>query len=195
VSHCHPLGCISVGDTWTFGKNRGGNIHTLMDEGQKHGFAVYGVPPIRIDGEVVSSTLIRDAVTAGDLEKASRLLGRDYALFGEVKKGRQLARQLGFPTANVMPEAELLPPFGVYAVETKVEGLWRRGIANLGVRPTVETTTPLPSLEVHLHDWSGDLYGLDLEVKLGRFIRPEKKFASLEELKKQIAEDVSDSVL
>jgi riboflavin kinase/FMN adenylyltransferase len=195
VSHCHPLGCISVGYTWTFGKNRGGNIHTLMDEGQKHGFAVYGVPPIRIDGEVVSSTLIRDAVTAGDLEKASRLLGRDYALFGEVKKGRQLARQLGFPTANVMPEAELLPPFGVYAVETKVEGVWRRGIANLGVRPTVETTTPQPSLEVHLHDWSGDLYGLDLEVKIGRFIRPEKKFASLEELKKQIGEDVSDSVL
>lgn len=116
-------------------------------------------------------------------KKPAACLAATTPFLAKSKKGRQLARQLGFPTANVMPEAELLLPFGVYAVETKVEGLWRRGIANLGVRPTVETTNPLPSLEVHLHDWSGDLYGLDLEVKLGRFIRPEKKFASLEELK------------
>lgn len=193
VKHCHPLGCISVGYTWTFGKNRGGNIHSLMDEGQKHGFAVYGVPPLRIAGEVVSSTLIRDAVSSGDLTRASQLLGRDYALYGEVQQGRQLARQLGFPTANVKPEAELLPPFGVYAVEAFADGAWRSGIANLGVRPTVEISTADASLEVHLHDWSGDLYGQSVEVKLGRFLRAEKKFASLDELKAQIAEDVKQS--
>lgn len=194
VQHCHPLGCISVGYTWTFGKNRSGNIHSLMDEGQKHGFAVYGVPPVRIAGEVVSSTLIRDAITAGQLAKASLMLGREYALFGKVQRGRQLARQIGFPTANVLPEAELLPPFGVYAVEAKIAGIWQRGIANLGVRPTVETTPASPSLEVHLHEWSGDLYDQFLEVKLGHFIRPERKFASVDELKKQIAADVKTSL-
>jgi riboflavin kinase/FMN adenylyltransferase len=190
VAQCHPLGCVSVGYTWSFGKDRGGNIHSLMDQGQRHGFAVYGVPPIRVDAEVVSSTLIRDAVASGDLVKASRLLGRDYALLGEVQKGRELARQLGFPTANVRPEAELLPPYGVYAVQVEIAGIWRAGIANLGVRPTVELSDAEPSLEVHVFDWSGDLYGQSLEVRLGRFIRPEMKFASVDELKGQIALDV-----
>lgn len=190
VTQCHPLGCVSVGYTWTFGKDRGGNIHSLMDQGQRHDFAVYGVPPIRVDGEVVSSTLIRDAVSAGDLAKASRLLGRDYALYGHVQKGRELARQLGFPTANVRPEAELLPPYGVYAVQVEIAGTWHAGIANLGVRPTVETSDAAPSLEVHVFDWNGDLYGQNLEVRLGRFIRPEMKFNGVDELKCQIALDV-----
>ncbi len=190
VSRCHPLGCVSVGYTWTLGKERGGNIRSLMEQGQRHDFAVYGVPPIRVDGEVVSSTLIRDAVSTGDLGKANRLLGRDYALYGTVQKGRELARQLGFPTANVSPEAELLPPYGVYAVRVEIEGAWRTGVANLGVRPTVETGNAQPSLEVHVFDWQGDLYGQSLEVRLERFLRPEQKFSSLEALKHQIALDV-----
>jgi len=185
---CRPLGCVSVGYTWTFGRDRGGNIRSLMDMGQRHGFAVYGVPPIRVDGEVVSSTLIRDAVAAGDMSKAGRLLGRDYALYGQVLPGRRLARQLGFPTANVLPEAELLPPLGVYAVWVEIEGRWRPGVANLGVRPTVETAAA-PSLEVHVFDWSGDLYGHALEVRLGAFLRPEMKFASVEALSAQIMLD------
>ena len=103
-----------------------------MDQGQRHDFAVYGVPPIRVDAEVVSSTLIRDAVASGDLVKASRLLGRDYALYGEVQPGRQLAQQLGFPTANVRPDAELLPPYGVYAVQVEIAGTWRAGFRGPG---------------------------------------------------------------
>lgn len=190
VSRCHPLGCVSVGYTWTFGKERGGNIRSLMDLGQRHDFAVYGVPPIRVDGEVVSSTLIRDAVSTGDLGKANRLLGRDYALFGTVQKGRELARQLGFPTANVRPEAELLPPYGVYAVQVEIAGVWRAGIANLGVRPTVETGNAEPSLEVHVFNWQGDLYGQSLEVRLKHFLRPEQKFSSIDALKHQISLDV-----
>lgn len=190
VSRCHPLGCVSVGYTWTFGKERGGNIRSLMEMGQRHDFAVYGVPPIRVDGEVVSSTLIRDAVSTGDLGKANRLLGRDYALYGTVQKGRELARQLGFPTANVSPEAELLPPYGVYAVQVEIEGAWRTGVANLGVRPTVETGNAEPSLEVHVFDWQGDLYGQSLEVRLKHFLRPEQKFSSIEALKHQISLDV-----
>lgn len=190
VQACRPLGCISVGYTWTFGKNRSGNIHSLMDLGQRHDFAVYGVPPIRLEGEIVSSTLIRDAVTAGDLARAGALLGRTYSLLGKVVEGRRLARQLGFPTANVRPEAEVLPPFGVYAVEAKVDGQWRRGIANLGVRPTVEEGNVAPSLEVHVFDWEGDLYGQDLEVRLGAFLRPEKKFSGVDMLLAQIRTDV-----
>ncbi len=190
VHACRPLGCISVGYTWSFGKSRSGNIHSLMDLGQQHAFAVYGVPPIRIDGEVVSSTLIRDAVTVGDLARSGELLGRPYSLFGTVVEGRRLARQLGFPTANVMPEAEVLPPFGVYAVQVEIDGVWQNGIANLGVRPTVENTPVAPSLEVHLFDWSGDLYEQDLEVRLGAFVRPEQKFSGIEALKTQIQEDI-----
>ena len=195
VEHCHPLGCISVGYTWTFGKGRGGDIHLLMNQGQAHGFAVYGMPPIREEGVIVSSTVIRDAVISGDLAKASRLLGRAYALYGEVKQGRQLARQLGFPTANVRPEAELLPPFGVYTVEVEIEGRLEKGIANLGVRPTVENEGVAPSLEVHLFNWRGDLYGRNLEVRLGHFIRPEQKFAGIDELKQQITRDLESARL
>lgn len=191
VRDCKPLGCISVGYGWTFGKGRSGNIQLLMEHGAREDFSVYGVPPIRVDGEVVSSTLIRDAVAAGDLVRASRLLGRDYALYGGVIHGRQLARTLNFPTANIIPEAELLPPFGVYAVQVEIDGMKRAGIANLGVRPTVEPGASAPSLEVHVFDWSGDLYGQSLEVTLRDFIRPEQKFSSVADLQKQIEADVA----
>lgn len=190
VAAGRPLGCISVGYTWSFGKERSGDIHLLMDMGQRHDFAVYGVPPIRIAGEVVSSTLIRESVQQGDLAKATLLLGRDYALFGRVGQGRQLARELGFPTANLRLEAELLPPFGVYVVQVQIGNSIHHGIANLGVRPTVDAVKAEPSLEVHLFDWSGDLYGQDLEVHFLRFIRPERKFSSIDELRQQIEIDV-----
>jgi riboflavin kinase/FMN adenylyltransferase len=195
VVHCHPLGCVSVGYSWTFGKGRGGDIHLLMNQGQTHNFAVYGMPPIREQGVIVSSTVIRDAVAAGDLIKASRLLGRDYALYGQVRQGRQLARQLGYPTANIRPEAELLPPFGVYTVRVQIGNIWQQGIANLGVRPTIENEGTFPSLEVHLFNWSGDLYGQNLEVRLDHFIRPEQKFAGIDELKQQIVFDLQTARL
>lgn len=188
VGACQPLGCISVGYAWAFGKSRSGNIHSLTDLGQRHQFAVYGVPPVRLEGAVVSSTLIREAVSTGSLEKASLLLGRPYALHGTVVEGRRLGRQLGFPTANLRLEAELLPPFGVYAVRVRIGGVWLPGVANLGVRPTVEDGAQ-PSLEAHVLDWQGDLYGQELEVRLGQHLRAEKKFASVEELKTQILED------
>jgi len=104
-----PLGCISVGYTWQFGHQREGNIHLLMEMGQEHDFAVYGVPPLKIAGAVVSSTLIREAIANGDFAKAATLLGRDYSVFGTVVEGQKLGRQLGFPTANVDVENEQLP--------------------------------------------------------------------------------------
>lgn len=192
VAACRPLGFISVGYTWSFGRGRSGNIHLLMDLGQAHGFGVYGVPEVQEDGEVVSSTRIREAVRSGDFAKAKRLLGRDYTVLGDVVKGRQLGREIGFPTANVAVENEELPPNGVYAVTVHgarfpIHG-WK-GVANLGVRPTLESQGER-SLEVHLLDAEGDLYGEPLEVAFVERLREEKKFAGLEELKAQIALDV-----
>lgn len=189
VRASRPLGCISVGYTWSFGHRREGNIHLLMEMGQEHDFAVYGVPPLKIDHQVVSSTLIREAITRGDFTTAASLLGRGYSVFGTVVEGRKLGRQLGFPTANVEVENEQLPPLGVYAVEARMDAQWLPAVANLGRRPTVAVDAE-PSLEVHFLDWSGDLYGKDLEVRFTRLLRNEMKFSGLDELKAQIARDV-----
>ncbi|MBB5032983.1 bifunctional riboflavin kinase/FAD synthetase [Prosthecobacter vanneervenii] len=189
VRAARPLGCISVGYTWSFGRGREGNIHLLMELGQEHDFAVYGVPPLKIDGQVVSSTLIREAVSNGDFARAATMLGRGYSVFGPVGEGQKLGRQLGFPTANVAVENELLPPLGVYAVEARIGSEWLPAVANLGRRPTVAADAD-PSLEVHLLNWSGDIYGKDMEVRFTRHLRSEMKFASLEELKAQIARDI-----
>jgi riboflavin kinase/FMN adenylyltransferase len=193
VGACRPLGYISVGYTWSFGHARSGNIHLLMELGQAHGFGVYGVPEVQVDGEIVSSTRIREAVRAGNFEHARRLLGRDYTVLGDVVKGRQLGRQIGFPTANIAVENEELPPSGVYVVTVHcarfpAHGL--KGVANLGVRPTVEANAER-SLEVHLLDADCELYGESLEVAFVKKLRDEQKFAGLEELKIQIARDVA----
>ncbi|MFO1482589.1 MAG: bifunctional riboflavin kinase/FAD synthetase [Verrucomicrobiaceae bacterium] len=189
VHAAKPLGCISVGYTWSFGHQREGDIHLLMELGQQHDFAVYGVPPLRIHGEIASSTLIREAVSKGDLARAALFLGREYSVFGPVVEGQHLGRQLGFPTANVAVENEQLPPLGVYAVQARVQDDWLPAVANLGRRPTIAPDAD-PSLEVHLLDWNGDLYGKDLEVRFTCFLRSEMKFNGLDELKAQIARDI-----
>lgn len=194
VHAARPLGCISVGYSWNFGYRREGNIHLLMELGQQHGFAVYGVPAVKIGDEVVSSTLIREAVSNGDLVKAARLLGREYSVFGPVIEGQHLGRQLGFPTANVNVENEQLPPLGVYAVQARIQDTWLPAVANLGRRPSVMADAE-PLLEVHLPGWSGDLYHQDLEVRFTRFLRPEMKFNSLDELKAQIQRDVTAAMI
>lgn len=188
---CHPLGFISVGFSWRFGARGAGNIHLLMDAGQRLGFGVYGVPPVCIDGEVVSSTAIREAVRTGDFAKSSRLLGRDYSVLGNVVQGRQLGRTIGVPTANLQVAAEQLPPAGVYAVRALIDGVWQNGVANLGHRPTVVADETNLTLEVHLLDFDRDLYGQETEVSFIRHLRDEQKFPGLEELKAQIAKDIS----
>lgn len=185
-----PLGCISVGYAWKFGRQREGDIHLLMEMGQQHGFAVYGVPAVKIDGEVVSSTLVREAITHGNFRKAARFLGREYSVFGSVVEGQHLGRQLGFPTANVNVENEQMPPLGVYAVQARIGETWLPAVANLGRRPSVMTNAE-PLLEVHIPGWSGNLYGHALEVRFSRFLRPEMKFDGLEALKAQIQRDVA----
>lgn len=190
---CRPLGFISVGLTWKFGQGGRGNIHLLTDLGSELGFSVYGVPPVTIDGEVVSSTLIREAVNAGDFSRAALLLGREYTVFGNVVEGHRLGRQIGFPTANLNVAFEQFPPAGVYAVRVLHRGEWLAGVANLGTRPTVAPENRAPTLEVHLFDWDQDLYGQDLEVLFVRHLRTEKRFSGVAELRAQIEADAGQA--
>lgn len=188
---CQPLKQICVGAEWNFGRDRGGNVPLLETMGSNLGFAVSGVSPvISDDGEVVSSTLVRRAVRAGDLSRAKELLGRDYTVLGDIVEGRKLGRTIGFPTANLAVHSEQLPPSGVYTVSVELDGAQLRGVANLGKRPTVEEGDARRQLEVHLFDFAREIYGRTMEVRFDQFLRPEKKFADLEELKAQIQKDV-----
>lgn len=185
-----PLGSITVGYNWGFGKGRSGNVETLTALGKTLGFAAHGVAPVIVGDEPVSSTRVRLAVERGDFPAAARLLGRDYSVHGTIVQGRQLARKLGFPTANLSLEAEQLPPIGVYAVKATVAGKSLKGVANLGLRPTVEEDgSAKRQLEVHLFDHTGDLYGQGIEVRFIQRLRDEMKMTSLEALKAQIALD------
>mgnify|MGYP003584144429 CR=1 FL=1 len=192
VAACRPLGGICVGAAWRFGRGRTGDIALLQELGRQGGFEVDGIPAVRLRGEVISSTVIRVAVARGDLDYAEAALGRPYAVLGEVVPGRKLGRRLGYPTANIDPDGFQLPPDGVYAASVKVDGVPRRAMVNLGCRPTVGGE-PERVLEAHILGFGGDLYGRELEVEFLRFLRPEKKFASLDDLRVQIARDIAEA--
>src|SRR3712207_5985644 len=121
------------------------------------------------------------------------MLGREYTILGTVKKGAQLGRQLGFPTANLSAHSEQFPPNGVYAAEAKLDGTIFKGVVNLGYRPTIESATPERLLELHLFDLDRDIYGEDVEVRFVRYLRPERKFDGMDALKAQIAHDVEQA--
>jgi riboflavin kinase/FMN adenylyltransferase len=190
VNNSKPLREICVGHEWSFGKGRAGNLALLNKLGEIHGFNVIGVQAVKVNGEVVSSTAIRQAVEAGDLVKATQMLGREYTILGTVVRGEQLGRKLGFPTANLSAHSEQFPPNGVYVVEARLAGALYRGVANLGFRPTVAEGKPERLLELHLFDLDREIYGEEIEVRFVRYLRPEQKFADLEALKAQIAADV-----
>lgn len=190
-----PLAAVCVGHQWSFGRGREGNLELLARLGAELHFSEIGVPEVDWEGEPVSSTRIRNAVASGNLALANQMLGRAYTVLGEVQRGRALGRTLGFPTANLVPDNEQLPPKGVYAVRVRVlsdrgEDLHGFGVANLGVRPTVSAGEQRPILEVHLFDFSGDLYGSLVEVEFVSFIRGETRFESLALLQAQIKQDV-----
>ncbi len=190
VEHAQPLRQICVGHEWSFGKNRAGNLALLKKLGAEHDFEVIGIQPVAVNGAVVSSTSIRAAVEQGDFAKATEMLGREYTILGTVKKGAQLGRELGFPTANLSAHSEQFPPNGVYAAEAILGGRTMRGVVNLGYRPTIEAAKPERLLELHLFELHEEIYGEDVEVRFVRYLRAEQKFSSLDELKAQIARDV-----
>lgn len=193
VTHAKPLREICVGHEWSFGKNRAGNLALLQALGAEHHFNVVGIQPVAVNGTVVSSTAIRQAVQQGDLAKAAEMLGREYTILGTVRRGAQLGRKLGFPTANLSAHSEQFPPNGVYAAEARLNGAVLRGVANLGYRPTVSSAKPERLLELHLFDLNEEIYGEDVEVRFLRYLRPEQKFESVEDLKTQIARDVAQA--
>ena len=189
----HPLREVCVGFNWSFGRGREGNLDLLMRLGEQFGFAVVGLPSVVVEGETVSSTLIRQAIETGDLGRAARLLGREFTILGTVVEGRKLGRQLGFPTANLAAHNEQFPPNGVYAVEAVWQGKTYPGVVNLGVRPTVAQPGGERLLELHLFDFAEEIYGQDVEVRFYRFLRPERKFPDLEALRAQIARDAAEA--
>lgn len=189
-----PLAAVCVGQQWTFGRGREGNLALLARLGAELGFEEIGVPEVEWEGEPVSSTRIRNALAEGDLPLARQLLGRGYTVLGEVGRGLALGRTIGFPTANLILLNEQLPPNGVYAVRANVyadgnDVQWTGGVANLGLRPTLNQNEGSPRLEVHLLDFEGDLYGKLLEVEFVSFLRGERRFDSMLHLQEQIARD------
>jgi riboflavin kinase/FMN adenylyltransferase len=193
VVHAKPLREICVGHEWSFGKNRRGNLDLLKKFGAEFNFQVVGVPPVRTNGEVVSSTAIRQAIEKGDFAKAAAMLGREYTILGTVTRGDNLGKKIGFPTANLSAHSEQFPPNGVYIAEAKVDSELRRGVINLGVRPTVSGGKSERVLEIHLFDFNRDIYGQDVEVRFFKFLRPEKKFENLDALVQQIRKDVEQA--
>ncbi|HEY8835479.1 MAG TPA: riboflavin biosynthesis protein RibF, partial [Chthoniobacterales bacterium] len=193
VEHSRPLREICVGHEWSFGKGRAGNLALLKELGRAHGFNVIGVEAVKVNGEVVSSTAIRKAVEEGNLVKATQMLGREYTILGTVIRGAQLGRQLGFPTANLSAHSEQFPPNGVYVTEARLGGTLYRGVANLGIRPTVAEGKPERLLELHLFDLDREIYSEEMEVRFLRYLRPEQKFADVEKLRAQIASDVQQA--
>jgi riboflavin kinase/FMN adenylyltransferase len=189
----HDLGgiqSICVGADFVFGYKRSGNVALLKQLGAEL-FQVHGLAAVALDGETVSSTRIREMIRLGDFDAASQMLGRTYSLAGQVVRGDQLGQQLGFPTANLETTALLLPPNGVYAAHASVGAKSVPAVLNIGRRPTVQNPTPGPRVEVHLLDFNGDLYGQTLEVTFVSKLRDEQKFASLDELKAQVARDIT----
>jgi riboflavin kinase/FMN adenylyltransferase len=185
------LDTVVVGFDFTFGHKAEGTPATL-GECSRGRFAVVIVPPYRINGEKVSSTRVRNHLLAGEIEEANTLLGRPFAISGTVVSGRQRGRTIGFPTANVEPNAAyVLPRNGVYAVRLRMGDAIYDGVMNIGVKPTFEGDGLKLTLEVHIFDFAGDIYGRYVTVELLSFIRPEQKFASVEELKEQIQRDTA----
>lgn len=189
---CRDLRQVTVGSDWSFGHQRSGDLELLKNLGDSLGFGVVGVPPVCESGEVISSTAIRQAVEEGDFGKAEKLLGRDYTVLGTVVRGARKGRTIGYPTANLSVHNEQLPPSGVYAVKVSRDsgnGVQYIGLANLGCRPTVEEAQTQRLLEVFLLDFDREIYGEDLEVTFVEFLRKERKFDSLDDLKAQIEID------
>lgn len=190
VRHAGKVHIICVGANFVFGHKRGGNVDLLRTLGQRLGFAVHGLAAVSLDGEIVSSTRIRDQIQAGNLDQASQMLGRAYSIAGKVISGDKLGRQIGVPTANLDIAGRALPPNGVYAAHAKTPFGRYRAVVNIGYRPTVQPETLEKRVEAHLLDFQGQLYGLDIELTFIGRLRAETRFGSLEQLKQQIRKDI-----
>lgn len=184
VKNFSPIS-ISTGWNHYFGFKKSGNVKFLHANEAKYNYKYFELPPQKIDNEIISSTTIRRYLASGEIKKANAMLGYNFSITGEIVSGNQIGRTIGFPTANIIyPEDIVKLPHGVYSVETN----YGKGIANYGTRPTINGTDTL--LEVNIIDFNKNIYGETLIVKFNKMIRPERKFQSLDALKKQIQLDI-----
>lgn len=181
---------VVVGFNYRFGYMGRGDVELLKRMGDKLGFRVIVIPPVKVGGEVVSSTIIRQYIQKGRMEKVFQLLGRHFSVPGKVKHGRQMGRTMGFPTANMLPERYLVMPApGVYITRTLYQGKWYNSVTNVGTSPTLKNEAEV-TLETHMMGYEGELYGQDIEVFFLKKLRNEKKFETKEELIGQIKQDI-----
>ena len=180
---------LMIGDDFRFGQDRKGDFLMLKDWSKSQGISLSKLPTFSIDNRRVSSTWIRETLSLSDFSTTKKLLGRPYSFEGKVVHGNRLGRSIGFPTANIWLPKNNLPIKGVFSVKISIDVSEFEGIANIGIRPTVGGTSPV--LEVNIFDFKKEIYGKRLKVEFVKKIRDEKKFDSLDDLKKQIAKDVN----
>ncbi len=186
VNHFTPVS-ISTGWNHNFGCQKSGDVKFLHENSKKYGYEYFELPPQKLDNETISSTTIRKLLSDGNIAKANDMLGSKFSISGEVVKGNQIGRTIGFNTANLVYPTELIElPYGVYSVDTN----YGKAIANFGIRPTVNGSHAV--LEVHILDFDKDIYSEAITVEFNKMIRPEKKFASLDALKTQIKQDIDN---
>ncbi|MFL6258013.1 MAG: bifunctional riboflavin kinase/FAD synthetase [Pyrinomonadaceae bacterium] len=181
---------VYLGRGFAFGRGREGDIELLRRVSGELGFAAFEVPEVRLRGQRISSSRIRELLAGGSVNLARRMLGRPYGVEGRVVRGHERGRQLGFPTANLRPANRVIPRGGVYVTATLIGGEWRRSVTNVGVRPTFEKEAE-PSVETFVMNWGGDLYGDVVRVRFLHRLRDERRFSGVEELKQQIDADVA----
>jgi riboflavin kinase / FMN adenylyltransferase len=181
---------VYLGRGFAFGRNREGDIQLLRRVSRELGFHADEVPEVRLRGQRISSSRIRELLAGGRVNLARRMLGRPYGVEGRVVRGAERGRAIGFPTANLRPDNRVIPRSGVYVTATLIGGEWRRSVTNVGVRPTFEKEAE-PSIETFVMDWGGDLYGDVVRVRFLHRLRDERRFSSVEELKRQIERDAA----
>lgn len=180
---------LVVGKTFLFGQKGRGDFSLLSKLSREYGFRLFGVEPLVMRKRLISSTRVRHAIEKGDLKTASSMLGRPVSILGTVVRGRGVGRKLGFPTANINPHHEAIPPSGVYAVDVIVGRRTRKGILNIGINPTFKKNKE-STIELHIFNFKKDIYAKDAEIIFKKKIRNEIKFDSVEALRKQIKLDV-----
>lgn len=185
---------LFVGHDFALGNNREGDVFALKTFGETLGYAVHKVPPVLLDGEVISSSRIRKKLREGNVELANRMLGRNYNLIGEVESGVGRGSTIGIPTANLKNSAEkVVPGFGVYVCRVYLNGQTHDAVTNIGVRPTFETEPVTPSIEAHLLDFDGDIYGREIKLEFIVRLREELRFSNGDELLAQMQIDFAQA--
>ena len=185
---------VVVGYDYAFGKGGKGDAASLEKLGRVYGFKVRRVKPVKVHGRIVSSSLIRTLIESGGLQTASSLLGRPVSILGTVVKGDSRARTLGYPTANIKPHHEVVPPSGIYAVMIDIGGIKKHGILYIGTRPTFKTGSKTKSvIEAHIFDYHKRVYGKEIEVMFIKRLRAEKRFRNHDELIEQIKKDEKEA--